>query len=958
MKKFSVASIIFVMVMLFSLNVYADSPITSTQFYSAYADKDIVMNAHKSGVLDLETAQFLASPDNPIDVKAAVINALGWDIKGKSNADKYANFILKTSVAELTPEQLSGNDSFCIGYLLALDNYFKSEKAEPFLERAKNQIPDSFSVAMVTAVVKAQGRTGAIQYFWEEMNRIETDEHVIKDMRPEAVKIIYDYMTLYKYFGIDKSMLVTESGSAVTVSFVGHSGPYKVEEIKALNENNEYTELDIASQTNIKIEMSDNSVKLTGLKNGLYKITFTNSSDDTASLKLLVTSKEYKERLNNSIILLSGSPNAYVNSSATVMDKADVSIVPLTVYNRTLLPIRFVAEKLGATVEWDSTTSTATINSSGRIIKVTEGSSEMIADGRKIQLDVSAGTYNNRLYIPLRALVEAGLGKKIFYAQGLIIVSDSENILDTNKDKDIINDLIMCLVKSPSNGQSNSITVQLGSEPPDMNSLTTTDSISHTVQNHVNEGLMRKGKDGNAIPGLAESWETSEDKLIWTFHLRDSKWSDGTPITAKDFEFAFLEALKKETESEYAYLYYIFKNGEAYNMGKANREDVGVKAVDDKTLVITLEKPAPYLLNLLTFENFAPVKQSFYEKMGAKYGTEANNLLYSGPWLIKQWDHGNKLVLVKNPYYWNNKDIKLNQIDFQIFNDKTLASGSFIYGNLDIVDVPTYPGENNRYELIGYDIADYPDGSTWYLEFNEKDKYLSNQNIRKALSYAINRKDFVEKTGKYRSLPAYDFTNPVVSGENGSFSDELGYVINDNDLTEAKRLLAVGLQELGLDSLPQLTYLTDNTVTAKRESETLVSYWKALGIDVKVDAVPFRERLQRMFSSSKNYQIVMVGWGADFNDPISFLDIFETGNGNNHTGYSNPEYDKLLNKIRNEKDSKIRMDMLKELEKILMEDMPISPIYYRNRLYVAKPYVHGVVRSWSQLIDLYWTSVD
>lgn len=495
------------------------------------------------------------------------------------------------------------------------------------------------------------------------------------------------------------------------------------------------------------------------------------------------------------------------------------------------------------------------------------------------------------------------------------------------------------------------LTINIGTEPPQMNTILSTDSTSHDIQRHVFEGLSKLDKTGKPTYGVAKKWETSKDALEWTFTLRDTKWSDGTPVTASDFEWAFLEALKKENASEYAYLFYMFKNGQQYNEGKGKREDVGIKAIDDKTLKLTLERPSPFLLDLLAFGNFMPVNKAFYEKNKAKYGSEANMMLYNGPWMISSWKHETELKLVKNPNYWNTNEIKIEEITMMMIKDSTAAYNSFMAGELDMVGIPG--ALLDKAAKDGNTIINYPDGATFYVEFNLNDKIMANNNIRKALTYAIDRKTFISGVLKNSSLPALSFTNPVIFDENKkSFSIGIGNVVKDNDAT-AKDLFNAGLKELGLTAAPKIELIADDTDTAKNNAQALQQYWKKnLGFDVTISNMPFKARLERM--TKKDFSIVMAGWSADFNDPISFLDMFETGNGNNHTSYSDKAYDSLLDQIRNEKDTKKRMDLLRTTEKKLMTDLPIGPIYHRYVSYTTKPTLKGVVRQFGQNYDLYW----
>lgn len=507
------------------------------------------------------------------------------------------------------------------------------------------------------------------------------------------------------------------------------------------------------------------------------------------------------------------------------------------------------------------------------------------------------------------------------------------------------------------------VTINLGNEPPQMNTFLSTDVSSFTVTRHVFEGLIRQDQQSKPVAGVAESWDITPDGLTYTFHLRNNaKWSDGSNVTAKDFDFGWKMLLTPSNAAPYAAFLYMIKGAEDFNTGKSTDwSTVGIKVKDDYTLEVTLVRPTPYFLDICAFGVTMPVKEEFYNttKSGDAYiyGTEADKLIYNGPWVIESWQHEDHLVLKKNPNYWNAGDVKLDKITMRMINDSNTAYNSFVAGELDMVGLPG--SLIAQAQSDGYALSKYQDGATFYFEFNTKDKVVSNKNIRKALTYAIDRQTLVTNVFKDGSLPALAFTHPVVAiaGSDKPFHELVGDIIKDNNSDEAKQLLAQGLKELGISSVPKLQMLTDDSDIAKRDGAVYQEYWKKnLGIDVEIVSMPFKSRLQRM--EDKDFQIVLGGWGPDYNDPMTFLDVFETGNGNNHTSYSNPEYDKLLNEMRVEADNAKRIQEGVAAEKLLLDDMPLGPIYFRSRNYLLQPWFSGVVRDPLQDINLYWAAVD
>ena len=502
--------------------------------------------------------------------------------------------------------------------------------------------------------------------------------------------------------------------------------------------------------------------------------------------------------------------------------------------------------------------------------------------------------------------------------------------------------------------------INLGTEPPQMNPILTSDVASMNILRATGEGLVRLDQNSRPIPGMAEKWIVSPDGLNYTFKLRDAKWSNGKPVTAYDFEFAWKSVLKPENAATYPYVFYMIKGARAYNEGTGKVEDIGIKVIDDKTLEVTLEQLTPYFIDLCAFGVYHPVNQEFYEKQisgdNPLYGTEADKMLFNGPWVIKSWAHEDKIVLEKNPDYYNAKEIKLDKITLLMINDSNTAYNMFAAGEADLVNLKG-SDQIEKAKSDGYAPSKYSEGTTVYFEFNLNDPVLTNTNIRKALTYAIDRESLITKIFKNSSTPAFSFTSPELKGLKTNFQSEVGNLFKDNNSEEAKQLLQKGLSELGLSSLPSLVLLTDDSDNAKRDAAAYQEFWKNnLGVDAEIQTMPFKSRVERLIA--KDFQVSMGIWGPDYNDPLTFMDLWETDAGNNDVSYSSKEYDDLLNKIRAETDAEKRFDLLVQAEKKLMEDMPIGPLYFRNLDYVVKPYLKGVVRNAFQDIDLYWAYID
>ncbi|MDF2943511.1 MAG: putative secreted protein [Herbinix sp.] len=495
----------------------------------------------------------------------------------------------------------------------------------------------------------------------------------------------------------------------------------------------------------------------------------------------------------------------------------------------------------------------------------------------------------------------------------------------------------------PGTAEANSITVNIASEPPEMCSITTTDTTSFSVLRHVVENLVTLDANDKVQPGVAKDWTVSDDGLVYTFNLRDNmKWSNGEPVTAKDFVFAWTSLLTPEFAADYAYFGYIFKNGLAYNNGEVGADQLGFKAESDYKLVVTLENPTSYFLDTLAFGVFAPVNEKAYNEFGTAYGTDADKMAYNGAFKMTSWEHENKIVLEKNADYYDAANINLDKINMVMINDTNAALNSFKAGEVDVIGVNGEQAELMKSEK--FPVYTYDDGATFYLEFNTTDPMLQNNNLRLALTYAIDKQAFVDSIVKNSSKAAVSFTAPAINGQTKKFNEEVGALIPTVDLAKAKEYYDKAKAELGVDTI-SITMICDDSDTAVKNAAFVQEQLKtALGVDIQVESMPFKSRLERM--SNKDFSLVFAGWGPDYNDPMTFLDMFETGNGNNHTSYSSPAYDELLGKVRKELDPKARFGYLMDLEKMLMTDMPIGPIYWRSRDYILSGKIaSGVIRT-------------
>lgn len=490
------------------------------------------------------------------------------------------------------------------------------------------------------------------------------------------------------------------------------------------------------------------------------------------------------------------------------------------------------------------------------------------------------------------------------------------------------------------------ISLNAGMEPTGLNTLTSTYAIEFSLFKHMYENLVTLDDDDNTVPGAAESWDYDEDTLTYTFHLRkDGVWTNGDPVTAKDFEFAWSQALNPDVASDYAYFLYFIKNAEKYFNGEVTWDEVGVKVVDDYTLEVTMEQPTPYALFLFSFGTLAPINQRFYEAVGADlYSTEAQYFCTNGPFALTEWSHNDKIVMQKNDAWHGAADVEVEEIDWKIITDANAALSSFLAGDLDMVGLGT--GELiKQATAAGATIQSYTDGTAFYIYFNNNDQYLSNVNLRRALFNAIDEQKEIDTVWQNDNEPMTSFTVPGVSAADGTpFAGKVGELYAPSrDQEKAKEYLATALSELGctVDELSaHLSIDCGDSATSIAEASFYQEQWRqVLGIEVTVNSMITKQGSQNR--KTGNYVMSITGWGPDYNDPNTFLDLWVTDGGNNQTGFSNERYDELIDLAAKETDLEKRESYFIECEQIIADQLPIGPAFWRAPSYACSDKIKG-----------------
>ncbi|MBQ4164489.1 MAG: peptide ABC transporter substrate-binding protein [Turicibacter sp.] len=474
-----------------------------------------------------------------------------------------------------------------------------------------------------------------------------------------------------------------------------------------------------------------------------------------------------------------------------------------------------------------------------------------------------------------------------------------------------------------------------------------TDGLSFEVIAATIEGLYTLDADGNAIPAIAESYDVSEDGLVYTFHLReDAKWSNGDPVTANDFVYAWRRLVDPNTASEYAFIMDVagVENAASVNAGESSLEELGVKAVDDYTLEVTLALPVPFFLQLMTFPSFFPMNEAFVTEKGADYAQSPEGLLANGPFKMTEWTQGHSFKVEKNDSYYDKDNVNIDGIEYKIMKDAQTAALEFESGNLDVVrltgEIVDLYKENEAFTLIH-------EGYLWYIAPNEQVEELQNVNLRQALGRAVNKEQLTETVLNDGSTVA-NFIVPVTLATGPDGKDFRETSANDYmtyDVEVAQEYWEKAKEELGIETLT-LELLFEDTDSMKKCAEFIQSELQTNlpGLTIELKSQPKKNRLELMRAG--DYQLGITRWGPDYADPTTYLDMFITGSSNNYPNYSNEEYDALMNRIGKGDlvyDIEARWEAMKEAEELLIaRDAAALPMYQQGNTYLIDQQVKGI----------------
>ncbi len=468
-------------------------------------------------------------------------------------------------------------------------------------------------------------------------------------------------------------------------------------------------------------------------------------------------------------------------------------------------------------------------------------------------------------------------------------------------------------------GSSKSIAINLEQTVKDLDSAQTTDSVSTEILQNVMSGLYRLDPNSRPFPDMAEGVDISEDGINYTFTLRDGiKWSNGDPVTSQDFKYAWLKALDPKTASLYAYIISTFvKGADEYNTGKGSPDDVAIETPDDKTLKVTLLSPAPYWLGLTSFFTYLPQQQKFVEQQGDKYANGIENLLYNGPYKLTQFNPTSGVTVVKNEDYWNADNVDISKVEAKIVKETETAVNLFESGQLDetVIDSEYVTEYKGKPELVT--ITQF---ATGWLSFNFDVPILQNENVRRAIQMGFDRAAMNNKILNNGSVAATGLVPDGIAGPGDqTFREAEGPTMPEYNAQKAKELFQKGTEEVGEN--PEIEILTYDDSASRDLATFLQSELEKMGAKINVKLQPFAQKLK--LEEDGKFQISNQAWIADYDDPMTFLDLYESSSTYNTSiagGYKNERYDQLIDGARKETDAGKRMDMLLEAEKILIEE--------------------------------------
>lgn len=491
--------------------------------------------------------------------------------------------------------------------------------------------------------------------------------------------------------------------------------------------------------------------------------------------------------------------------------------------------------------------------------------------------------------------------------------------------------------------------ISMTTEPPTLDPQKANSMACQDVLFHTTNGLMRNNS-GSVEPAGAETYEVSDDGLTYTFHLRDGvMWSDGQPVTAEDYVYGFQRLMDPDTASPFSFIGEVLKNGREVENGEVPVEELGVSAPDDSTVVIELAYAAPYFPGMLSGSFFTPCRQDLVETYGQDFAASPDKNVYSGPFVLTEWAHDSRIVLTKNEDYWDADSVKLDRVEISILTDPNTPLGMYETGELDYVAVPTSAVEQYRDQA-----KTFYDGGMDYLQINLNcdNEALKNKDFRQALSYGISRNALNTLAKGGMSDPTSRLVLPGMPGHTNTYDEDYPYEPYplDGDIAKAQELLASAMATLGVSDASELTFTLNyaEADSTRKIMEVVQDQWKQnLGIEVTLEPVPYAMLYDNQ--AAGEFEMMYTGWVPDYDDPVAYLELFQSYGGYNYSHYNNADYDAEMEAAQTSQDAKTRWDHLFAAEQIVCDDLPMIvldasmkyALYDENRLPGFKTYYMG-----------------
>lgn len=498
------------------------------------------------------------------------------------------------------------------------------------------------------------------------------------------------------------------------------------------------------------------------------------------------------------------------------------------------------------------------------------------------------------------------------------------------------------------------VKIGIAGDPSVLDPRQTRDLESVNFMHMLFEGLMRHHFDGSLIPALAEKVEVSLDQKTYTFYLRDSSWSNGDPLTAEDFVYTWKKVLDPQFPAPNAYQFFDILGAKAAKNGRGSLEDVGIFAIDPSTLVVELENPVPYFLELTAFHAFFPVNSKWDKEHPQWMNGPPEDVVSNGPFKISKWAHHNVMIVEKNPKYWDASAVNLDQIILMVLEENT-ALQMFERGSLDWTGSPLLiipPDAIETLSRTGKLNFASAAGTHWFRINTEKPPF-HHPKMRKAFSYALNRKAIADHILQGKQIPAITIVPPTLLENNPAY-------FADHDSIHAKELFQQALEEMGIikDQLPSISFSYSNNERAHKIAQAIQQQLqKTFEIPITLESLEGKLFFEKL--SQHNYQIANGSWFADFRDPINFLEVFKyKNNSTNNTQWENPEYIALLDQSSMEADPEKRKSILQKAEKLLIDEMPVIPLFYYMFNFVKKDSIKGVYFSDLGYLDFKYAYIE